>query len=115
MKKILAVILALCTIALCCTTAFAKTAFALGDTDRDGTISITDATAVQLHVADMKSFDNVSKLLADVDGDSNISVMDATYIQKYLALYIDRFPADKESSDAPSLDDGGYNNEIVKP
>lgn len=115
MKKIIAVIIAICIITLCSTTAFAKTAFEIGDTDRDGVISITDATAIQLHLVNIKNFDNVSKLLADVDGDGVVTIMDATYIQEFLASHIDRFPADKESSDTPSLDNGGYNNEVIKP
>ena len=115
MKKTFAAILALSIIAMCTQVAFAKTAYMIGDTDKDGNISITDATAIQLHCAGLRAFDNVTKKLADVDGDDNASVMDATYIQKFLAQHIDRFPGDKENTDSPSLDDDGYNNEIVKP
>lgn len=115
MKRIFSAILALCFLSLCFVTTNAKTAYEIGDTDRDGTISITDATAIQFHCADRKKFDNVSKKLADVDGDSTVSILDATYIQKYLAMQIDRFPGDKDNTDSPDLDDDGYNNEVVKP
>ncbi len=54
----------------------------IGDVDRDGTVSVMDATEIQLVLAQMKPFvDETAKANADFDGDGAISVMDATEIQ----------------------------------
>ncbi|MBQ6152261.1 MAG: hypothetical protein IJJ15_00725 [Ruminococcus sp.] len=58
----------------------------LGDTDRDGKVSVLDATKIQKRLASLvPEFNADTKRCADVDGDGVVSVLDATYIQKYLA------------------------------
>ena len=53
------------------------------DVDGDGTVSITDATYVQLKAAELLTLDDVQAIAADVNGDGVINVDDATLIQKY--------------------------------
>ncbi len=63
--------------------------YALGDVDRDGKISIFDATAIQKYVAKIAGIiDEEYPYLADVNMDEKINIKDATVIQKYLALLI---------------------------
>lgn len=56
----------------------------IGDVNLDGKISISDATNIQMHVADMKMLTGDALIAADVDGDKTISIKDATCIQSYL-------------------------------
>ncbi len=60
----------------------------LGDVNRDGNISIKDATLIQKAIAFLTSLDSEQKELADVNGDKNVNIKDATLIQKYLANMI---------------------------
>ena len=61
----------------------------VGDADTDGEVSILDATAIQLHVASIKSLSDLGLASADADKDGDISVLDATEIQLYVAGLID--------------------------
>ncbi len=58
--------------------------YLLGDVDKDGVISITDATKVQLGLVGLTALDETELYLANVDGDVGLSIRDVTYIQKYL-------------------------------
>lgn len=55
----------------------------LGDVDRDGAITILDATKIQMHLAEMAV--EIDTSVADYDKDGRITVLDATKIQLYLA------------------------------
>lgn len=57
----------------------------IGDTDQDGDISIMDATAIQLHIAQLTTLSEDAALLADVDFDDDVSIIDTTEIQLYIA------------------------------
>lgn len=57
----------------------------VGDADNDDTVSVMDATAIQLHCAQEQMMIEVLCKMADVDRDGEISVMDATAIQLHLA------------------------------
>lgn len=59
--------------------------YVLGDVDRDGELSILDATAIQLFVARLTNFDEEQKRIADFTQEGNVDVMDATGIQLKLA------------------------------
>ena len=60
--------------------------FELGDVDKDGVVSVMDATEIQLVISKHKNFvDDTASKLADVDKDGEISVMDATAIQMKIA------------------------------
>ena len=59
----------------------------IGDTNLDGIISISDVTAIQRHLAELKTFTDEQLALADTDGDGEINITDATHLQMYLAEY----------------------------
>ena len=60
--------------------------FELGDVDKDGVISVIDATEIQMVISKLKTFaDDDAEKLADVDADGEVSVMDATAIQMKIA------------------------------
>lgn len=57
----------------------------LGDVDSDSEISILDATALQMHFAQIKTLSTRQLRSGDTDGDGKVSIMDATEIQLHLA------------------------------
>ncbi len=56
-----------------------------GDVDLDGVVSIMDATAIQLHLANISTIEEDILIYADTDKDEVVSIMDATSIQLSLA------------------------------
>lgn len=60
-----------------------------GDADNNGDVNIMDATAIQRHLAELKSLSNIGLYQAETTNDSNVTVMDATQIQRFLAEIID--------------------------
>jgi len=60
-----------------------------GDADKDGKITVKDATFIQKGIAGVKTpmlyYENVVGFIMDFDADTRITVRDATCIQKYLA------------------------------
>lgn len=56
------------------------------DVDRDGKVTIMDATLIQRVIAQLVYIEDFGTY-GDVDGDSKITIMDATVIQRYLAQY----------------------------
>ncbi len=63
----------------------APSKYKLGDVNRDGVLSIKDATLIQKHLALLSKLDSEQLLLADVNGDKSVSIKDATKIQRILA------------------------------
>lgn len=59
-----------------------------GDVNKDGSVTIQDATVLQQYLANIVNFDDEQLSVADTNGDGNISIADATQIQKYLANII---------------------------
>ena len=59
----------------------------IGDANNDNVISITDATAVQMHLAKLESLPNLACWLSDVDFSGDINISDATAIQMWVAKY----------------------------
>ncbi len=58
----------------------------IGDTDLDGSVTIIDATEIQLVIARIKGWkSDKCEELADVDFDGEITIMDATEVQKIVA------------------------------
>jgi len=56
-----------------------------GDADRDGVLSIMDATEIQMVITQLKNWkDDKAEALSDFDKDGTVSVMDATAIQMLL-------------------------------
>ena len=67
------------------TTSIAGTIYKMGDADEDNTLSVLDATTIQLALAEKTELSEVAADLADYDLDGATSVLDATKIQIYLA------------------------------
>lgn len=57
----------------------------IGDANGDGKLTISDATAIQKHIAKIAEISNGNLPAADLNGDGKITVADATVIQKKLA------------------------------
>ncbi len=72
------------------TTTDIKDKILIGDVNIDKTISIIDATNIQLHLVEMSTLTGNSLIAADVDKDGYISVRDATAIQCYLVELTDQ-------------------------
>ncbi len=64
--------------------------YRLGDVDTDGSISVIDATQIQMFLAQTTTLSASQQVLADADRDNAVSVMDATQIQRFLAQLIER-------------------------
>ncbi len=64
---------------------FEKVNYENGDVDMDNTVSIMDATAIALHLAEINKLSECRLELADADNDGVVSIMDATQIQLDLA------------------------------
>lgn len=58
-----------------------------GDIDGDGSVTISDVTAIQRYLAEMQSFYEEERMVADTNADGVIDISDATYLQMYLAGY----------------------------
>lgn len=56
-----------------------------GDVDKNGVITVSDATEIQKYIAHFNHLDEVSMLAADMDGNGYINIEDATQIQKIVA------------------------------
>ena len=65
-----------------------STKFILGDVNRDGLVTIDDATLVQQYAAELITFDSYQMLAGDTNKDGRITVKDATEIQRHVAEYI---------------------------
>ena len=66
------------------TTSLDGTIYKMGDTDGDDTLSVMDATRIQLALAEKTELNKTGKALADYDLDGDASIMDASCIQTYL-------------------------------
>lgn len=59
----------------------------IGDTNHDGSITISDVTEIQKHLAELIHFSDEQLVLADTNGDGVVNITDATHLQKYLAEF----------------------------
>ena len=59
--------------------------FLLGDADLDGSVTIMDATIIQMHCAQLYELTGMALVNADTTKDKTISISDATRIQAYIA------------------------------
>ncbi len=64
-----------------------KYEYLIGDTNLDGYITISDATALQCYLAELTEFTDEQLALADTNGDGEINISDATHLQMYLAEF----------------------------
>lgn len=60
-----------------------------GDADGNGRVDISDATTIQMALADLLTLNEVTAANADADGNAIVDVNDVTCIQKSLADYAD--------------------------
>lgn len=65
--------------------------YTCGDVNNDGSINITDTTAIQKHIASINTLDENALIRADVNSDGKVDIKDATLIQQYSAGLIDKF------------------------
>ena len=95
MKKVLrSIFTALMLFTMIIGTALASHAavYKMGDTDRDGEVTITDATVIQRVLAEMiEDTDGHILKYGDING-NGLSIMDVTLIQRYLAQMDDGYP-----------------------
>lgn len=78
-----------------------------GDVDLDGKIAVTDATAVQRHIAKVATLSSEQLTAALVSGEEQLTIMDATFIQQYIAKLIKKFPVEETSSKAVAMTQAG--------
>ena len=64
-----------------------------GDVDGNGKVDISDATAIQLYLAEMANLTDEQLAAADVNNDGKTDISDATQIQLFLAEIIDSLTA----------------------
>ena len=67
-----------------------------GDVNGDGIVTVSDATAVQRHIAELEEISKDYVKAAYVGGDGTLSVKDATLIQQYAAEIINHFPSEEQ-------------------
>ena len=82
MKRIISII---CVIALLSCAVLTAGAALRGDSDRDGDVTILDATRIQRFLADLVSKNDIDSSAADVDADGSVTILDATRVQRFLA------------------------------
>ena len=105
----------------------------LGDANRDGIVSISDVTCIQMKAADLPLSCGFSERSADVDGNKEIDAADALYIQKWLALFETPYPIGEklevptepvteataattvQASTQSATDEQGWGNQIYRP
>ena len=56
-----------------------------GDADLNGNIDVSDASLMQVAIAELRELSPLQTALADVDGDGEVTVTDVTYLQLYIA------------------------------
>lgn len=97
MKRLISVILIL-SVMLSFSTLASAAGAVYGDADGDGVLSITDATAIQCHLAKLRTLPNESLSLAKVSENPELSITDVTLIQKKLVKLIDKFPVEEQQT-----------------
>ena len=59
----------------------------IGDVDGNGSINVSDLTAIQRHIAEFEVLTGDALIAADTNGDGEINIADATHLQMFLAEY----------------------------
>lgn len=123
-KRIFSILIALVIISSTCISGFATTNSVastpiLGDANLNKVVDISDATAIQCHLAEISKLSELGEKCANVSNDEYLSIMDATMIQYYLAQLIEKFPSDTtysiELDEIPEYNNSPYyvvNNNI---
>lgn len=63
----------------------------LGDVNKDGSVTVSDATLIQKYLAEMETLDTQQLKAADVNRDADVDITDATLISKYVNGIITTF------------------------
>ena len=63
----------------------------VGDTNRNGTIKLSDAVYIKQFVANPVKYSGIDQKAADVDGNGFINTYDALLIQRYIAKLVNSF------------------------
>lgn len=84
--------------------------YSLGDVDRDGRISVKDATLIQKYLVLFVELDSEQLTLADVNSDENVNISDTTAIQKYVAELITEFTSSASQSAVSKVKAGLYSS-----
>ena len=105
----------------------------LGDANRDGIVTISDVTCIQMKIAELPLSGGFSEQAADVDENKEIDSADALYIQKWLALFETPYPIGEklevptepvteataattaQASTQSATDEQGWGNQIYRP
>lgn len=64
----------------------------LGEVNRDGSIDISDVTAIQCDLAELEELSELQRSAADVNRDDVLNISDATILQMFLAEYDIPYP-----------------------
>lgn len=72
----------------------------MGDVNGDGIVSISDATDIQRHLAELEMIPDEYLPYAMVSDDDELTISDATLVQMYVAEMIDRFPAEEKQKES---------------
>lgn len=56
----------------------------IGDVDQDGSITISDVSEIQLHLAEMATLTGNNLIAADANGDGVVDIKDASLVQSYI-------------------------------
>ena len=72
--------------------------FMLGDVNGNNSITISDVTSIQRHLAEFETIEGISYDAADVDRDGVVTIEDATALQMYLAEYDLPYPVGEISA-----------------
>ena len=67
------------------------TVYMYGDVNRNGTVTVLDASWIRQYLVGKKDFDEYQLLLADVNKSGNISVLDASWIRQRLVGIRDEY------------------------
>lgn len=87
----------------------------LGDVNSDDVVNIKDATAIQMHIAEIKLLNSDALLLADTNKDGDVTVSDATEIQKYIAELIPSLGSDSEPTNSScTVTFKDYDGSVIK-
>lgn len=91
-----------------------------GDADGDGTVTLMDATLIQITLSGIsaENADSLAEDAADVDGNGKIEIIDATFIQRWLDRLVVPYLIGVQPTQAPTqmpTDEEGWGSIIFQP
>ena len=100
MKKMISLIMILNILFVLSAYPVSATNRLMGDVNGDGIVSISDATDIQRHLAELEMIPDEYLPYAMVSDDDELTISDATLVQMYVAEMIDRFPAEEKQKES---------------